>query len=312
MQGAGGGPNRPLPVSYRLAACLVSDLLGVAVDERRHCVAGNGSHRAVGSVRPAGADALRSQPRDFTVELVIGGNIAEVAGCGQVHVRGTRCTVEERSHGVTVHRCGGAERAVRVAGGDALSLHPLNLLVEGVRGGHVLEARSGGGSELRGTLHAVEERRHCATFHGLQRAVGAVRVAGGDATLSQPRNFGVELVAALHIGEAGRSNVLGLLLLDAQHLGAVALGAVGAGEVAGTVVQVQQQRLGGCAGFTERGDRVSGAVRRQGGGGASGWRPATAEESPLNHSLGLKGRYLIQPVSLTLPHSYWVVALTRY
>ena len=163
-----------------------------------------------------------------------------MAGRGQIHVRGTRCTVEERSHGVTVHRCGGAERAVRVAGGDALSLHPLNLLVEGVRGGHILEARSGGGSELRGTLHAVEERRHCATFHGLQRAVGAVRVAGGDAALSQPRNLGVELVGVLHIGEAGRSDVLGLLLLDAQYLGAVALGAVGAGEITGAVVQVQQ------------------------------------------------------------------------
>ena len=51
MQGAGGDPNRSLPVSYRLAAGLVSNLLGVAVDERRHCVAGNGGHRAVGAVR---------------------------------------------------------------------------------------------------------------------------------------------------------------------------------------------------------------------------------------------------------------------
>ena len=57
MQGAGGDPNRLLPVSYRLAAGLVSNLLGVAVDERRHRVAGNGGHRAVGAVGPTGADA---------------------------------------------------------------------------------------------------------------------------------------------------------------------------------------------------------------------------------------------------------------
>lgn len=57
MQGAGGDPNRLLPVSYRLAAGLVSNLLGVTVDERRHRIAGDGGHRAVGAVGPTGADA---------------------------------------------------------------------------------------------------------------------------------------------------------------------------------------------------------------------------------------------------------------
>ncbi len=54
--------------------------------------------------------------------------------------------------------------------------------------------------------------------------------------LSQPRDFGVALIGVLHIGEAGRSDVLGLLILDVQYLGAVALSAVGAGEVTGAVV----------------------------------------------------------------------------
>ena len=130
-------------------------------------------------------------------------------------------------------------------------------------GRHIREAGRARGGELRRAGHAVEERRHCAALHGFQRAVGAVRVAGGDAALSQPRNLGVELVAALHVAEAGRSDVLVLVLLDVEHLGAVAGCTVHAREVAGAVVQVQQQRLGGGAGFAERGEGVRGAVRRQ-------------------------------------------------
>ena len=57
MQEVGEDPNRLLPVHYRLAAGLVSNLLGVAVDERRHRIAGDGGHRAVGAVGPTGADA---------------------------------------------------------------------------------------------------------------------------------------------------------------------------------------------------------------------------------------------------------------
>lgn len=57
MQEVGEDPNRLLPVSYRLAAGLVSNLLGVTVDERRHRIAGDGGHRAVGAVGPTGADA---------------------------------------------------------------------------------------------------------------------------------------------------------------------------------------------------------------------------------------------------------------
>lgn len=57
MQEVGEDPNRLLPVSYRLAAGLVSNLLGVTVDERRHRIACDGGHRAVGAVGPTGADA---------------------------------------------------------------------------------------------------------------------------------------------------------------------------------------------------------------------------------------------------------------
>ena len=175
--------------------------------------------------------------------------------------------VEERRHRIAVDRCVRAERAVRPAGRDAAGLHPLNLLVEGMGGRHIREAGRARGGELRRACHAVEERRHRAALNGLQRAVGAVRVAGGDATLSQPRNLGVELVAALHVGEAGRGDVLVLLLLDVQHLGAVAGCAVHAREVAGAVVQVQQQCLCGGAGLAERGEGVGGAVRLKGATG---------------------------------------------
>lgn len=57
IQEVGGDPNCSLPVSYRLASGLVSNLLAVAVDERRHRIAGDGGHRAVGAVGPTGADA---------------------------------------------------------------------------------------------------------------------------------------------------------------------------------------------------------------------------------------------------------------
>ena len=156
-----------------------------------------------------------------------------------------------------------------------------------------------------------EERRHCATFHGLQRAVGAVRVAGGDAALSQPRNLGVELVAVLHIAKAGRSDVLGLLLLDVQHLGAVALGAVGAGG--------RRCRCAGVAAAPWRGYRSpsagiasAGSAPSEGGGGGIRVEASHGGGIAAEPQLGAEGRYLIQPVSLTLPHSYWVVALTRY
>lgn len=57
MQEVGEDPNRLLPVSYRLASGEVRHLLAVAVDERRHRIAGDGGHRAVGAVGPTGADA---------------------------------------------------------------------------------------------------------------------------------------------------------------------------------------------------------------------------------------------------------------
>lgn len=56
-QEAGGDPNCSLTVHHRLAAGEVRHLLGVAVDERRHRIAGDGGHRAVGAVGPTGADA---------------------------------------------------------------------------------------------------------------------------------------------------------------------------------------------------------------------------------------------------------------
>ena len=57
MQEMGGDPNHSLPVSYRLASGEVRHLLAVAVDERRHRIAGDRGHRAVGAVGPTGADA---------------------------------------------------------------------------------------------------------------------------------------------------------------------------------------------------------------------------------------------------------------
>jgi len=57
-----------------------------------------------------------------------------------------------------------------------------------VRGGHILEARSGGGSELRGTLHAVEERRHSITIHRSIRTERTIRPAGRNTAGPHPPN----------------------------------------------------------------------------------------------------------------------------
>ena len=58
-EGAGGGRGPELFAngSPRLASGEVRYLLAVAVDERRHRIAGDGGHRAVGAVGPTGADA---------------------------------------------------------------------------------------------------------------------------------------------------------------------------------------------------------------------------------------------------------------
>ena len=86
----------------------------------------------------------------------------------------------------------GTERAVVPAGGDALGVEPVDLLVEGRARAHVLERRGPRGRVGRRSRHAVEERGGGVAVDVVQRAESAVRPAGEQALRARPGDLLVE------------------------------------------------------------------------------------------------------------------------
>ena len=200
-------------------------------------------HGAERTIGPAGGHALLSQPRNLAVELLVGRNVRETSLRGGSVLGRTCVTVEERSHRVTVHRTLRAVGAIRPAGRDALSLHPLNFLVVGVVERDIREARGGRRGVLRRAAHTVEVRSHGRAVHVVQRAEGAVLVAAINLTGSNPRDFTVELVIRRNVGET-------CIVEGASHLHDLRTVASGntvsgltAAQVTGRVVHVQEQSL---------------------------------------------------------------------
>ena len=214
----------------------------IPVQERGHGVAVNRLTGAVRAVVPALRDALFGQPRDFLVELAVGRNICKRRPGGCRKLRGTRIPVEERRHRITVHRGGGAERAVTVAGGDAAGSHPLNLLIERVIRGHITKRRLRRRRKLRRTIQTIEERRHRPALHVLARAECPIRVAERNLPLRQPVNLCIELVIGRNILKPGVTAISGCGT-HLNHLGTLTMPGTNATQITGAVMHMQEQGL---------------------------------------------------------------------
>ena len=107
---------------------------------------------------------------------------------------------------------------------------------------HILKARGARRSELRRTRHTVEERRHRAALHRTVRAERTIRVAGRNTTLSQPVNIIHERVIRRNIRKVCARGGILRVRRDTQNLRTLTRSPIHAGQVAGRIVHVQEQR----------------------------------------------------------------------
>ena len=139
-----------------------------------------------------------------------------------------------------------AERTIRPAGGNTRLVHPRDLLIERVVCGNIRKRRLLRGRVGGGTGQPVEERRSRPTLGIFTRVESAARVPACNSAFGQPVNVGGGCVRIVHVRKPGPQRVVGVLPRDIQHLRPITCGTLGAVQVAGGIMQVQQKQLTFC------------------------------------------------------------------